>query len=324
MNQAAEEHPAPKERLLAAGHNLVNDLVTREVIEGLRARGTRPILLKGSSVRRLLYALDEERISNDIDLLIEAVELTEVEDALPMLGFRYFGVARLGAGRRGERWWLHEPTGLFVELHTTITGIGASPTIVWETLAANTETVKVDGSAVEILDEVGRIFHVVLNAAKHGRRDAKTMADLERALSLIPVVRWREAAGLALRLDALSSFSAGLRLDPRGVVLLEKLGVDAPVDPIDALRAETAPPLAEGIEWFMQLPSARARAEFLLRTVVPPPQYMRYRSPRARKGRLGLATAYLGRPFWIAAHLRPAIQAWRRARQTARASKLGV
>jgi len=272
----------------------------------------------------MLYALDEERISNDIDLLVDSVELACAEAILPKLGFRFLGVDRLGAARNADRLWMHESTGLLLELHTTIVGIGAAPTSVWETLSAATETMDIDGHPVEILDDVARAFHVAINVAHHGRLDAKTMADLDRALTVISQETWRNAADLARRLDALAAFSAGLRLNPRGALLVRSLGIAAPIDPMVALRAETAPPLAPGIVWFTQLPSAKARAAYLLRVLLPPPGTIRLRSPRARRNSFWLVMAYACRPFWIAAHLRPAIRAWRRARQTARASKLHV
>lgn len=314
----------PTEQLLAAGHNLVNDLITRKVMEGLRDGGTRPILLKGASLRRMLYAVDEQRVSNDIDLLVDSVELAYVEGVLPELGFRFLGVDRLGAGRNADRLWMHESTGFVLELHTTIVGIGAAPTSVWETLSAATETMDIDGHPVEILDDVARAFHVAINVAHHGRLDARTLADLDRALTVISQETWRNAADLARRLDALAAFSTGLRLNPRGALLVQSLGIAAPIDPMIALRAETAPPLAPGIVWFTQLPSAKARAAYLLRVLMPPPVTMRLRSPRARRNCFWLILAYAGRPFWIVAHLRPAIRAWRRAHQTSRASKLRI
>ncbi len=310
------------QRLLAAAHNLANDTVTGEVITGLRKSGARPILLKGPSVRSMLYPVEEERVSNDIDLLVDSAELASVESVLPELGFRFLGVDRLGAGRDADRLWLHEPTGLLLELHTTIVGIGAPPTSTWETLSAATETMDVNGRSVEILGDVARAFHVALNVAHHGRLDEKTMMDLDRALTVIPQETWRQAADIARRLEALAAFSAGLRLNPHGDLLIRSLGIAVPLDPMIALRAETAPPLAPGIEWFTQLPSSTARAAYLLRVLIPPPATMRLRSPRARRNTFWLVMVYAGRPFWIAAHLRPAIQAWRRARRASAASGL--
>ena len=128
---------------------------------------------------------------------------------------------------------------------------------------------------------------------------------------------WQGAAALATRLDALPAFAAGLRLDPRGDALLEALGIDVEPDAMAALRAETAPPLAQGFGWLAQLPSTGARLRFVARTLVPPRGYMELWWPPARRGGLWLVVAYCRRPFWIAAHLAPAVRAWRRARRSA-------
>jgi hypothetical protein len=301
------------EERFGAAVNLVNERVTGVLIDGLRKRGLRSIVLKGASLRRMLYGSSEARVSYDIDVLVAPSDLARVGAALPELEFRYLGVSALGAGRDYRATWQHEPTGLPLELHTTITGIGSPAADVWRVLASRTESMEIGGSRVEVLDEPARAFHVALHVAHHGRADTRTMADLGHALSAVPTSVWREAGALAARLDALPAFAAGLRLDPRGEALLEQLGVAAAPTPEIALRAETAPPLSQGLAWLSQLPSARDRARFLARTAFPPTGYMKVWSPIARRGRLGLIAAYCWRPFWMAAHFVPALRAWRRA-----------
>ena len=85
-------------------------------------------------------------------------------------------------------------------------------------------------------------------------------------------------------MDALPAFAAGLRLDPRGDALLRELEVDARPTPHVALRAETAPPLAQGLGWLAELPTIRARIAFVVRSVFPPPDFMRVWAPSARRG----------------------------------------
>ena len=47
-------------------------------------------------------------------------------------------------------------------------------------------------------------------------------------------------------------------------------------------------------------------------------EYMRWWSPMARRGRLGLSIAYLWRPFWACAQAARAVPALRRARRDMR------
>lgn len=309
--------PADAELLRGAAVSLANDHVTCTLITGLRERDQRAILLKGASLRRLVYDASEVRVSADVDVLVEERRLDAVEAVLPDLGFRYLGVTVADRNRRRRRAWAHEHTGIPVELHTSITGIDAPPDVVWGVLSHETEVEAIGSCSVEILNRPATALHLALNVAHHGRANAKTMADLVRALSRVSFETWSEAAALAKRVDALPAFAAGLRLDPRGHALLRKLDVDAPLTPQVALRAETAPPLAQGLGWLVELPTTRARIGFVVRSVFPPADFMRVWAPSARRGGAWLAAAYCWRPFWMAARLPGAIRAWRRARRAA-------
>lgn len=302
-----------RESLLAAATNLANDCVTATLVSDLRERGIRPILLKAASIRHLLDDSSDERVSYDIDLLMSERELGDVESVLPELGFESLGADTLGAGRDHDRVWVHTSTGLLVELHTSISGIAAPATHAWSALTFETDVLDITGLSVEILGETALVCHLVLNAAHHGRRNAKTMADLDRALTLVSSSTWPDVAALAARLDALPAFAAGLGLDPRGEALLQALRIHVVPDALAALRADTAPPLAQGFGWLMQLPSISAKARFVARALVPPRKYLRLWWPPARRGGPWLAAAYVWRPIWIVLHLFPAVRAWRRA-----------
>ena len=106
----------------------------------------------------------------------------DVEAALPGLGFRYLGVTVADASRRRRRAWVHEQTRVPLELHTSITGIGATPDVVWAMLSRETEVGSIGPGSVEILNRAATALHIVLNVAHHGRANLKTMADLQRAL----------------------------------------------------------------------------------------------------------------------------------------------
>ncbi len=307
--------PADRDLLRSAGLSLANDSVTCALLVGLRTRNLRPILLKGASLRRLAYEPSDVRVSADIDVLVDERELDAVEAALPDLGFRYLGVTVADERRSGRRAWMHEPTGIPLELHTSITGIEAPPAVVWSVLSDHGEVESICSCTVEVLDRPATALHLVLNAAHHGRANTKTASDLRRAVEHVSLPTWREAASLAEKLDALPAFGAGLQLDPAGKALLEKLGIDVPPTPHVVLRAETAPPLAQGIGWMSDLPTMRERIRFVVRSVFPSPDFMRVWAPSARRGRLWLFAAYARRPIWMVARLPRAVRAWRRARR---------
>jgi len=309
--------PADPELLRSAAVSLANDHVTRALLAGLGQRGQRAILLKGPSLRRVLYDPSDVRVSSDIDVLVDKRSLDAVEAALPDLGFRYLGVTVAERNRRRRRAWVHEQTGIPLELHTSITGMDASPEVVWEVLSEETEVAPIGPCSVEILNRPATAMHIALNVAHHGRANAKTMADLERALERVSPDTWRAAAALAARVDAVPAFAAGLHLDLRGDAVLRDLEIDARPTLDVALRAETAPPLAQGLGWLAELPTTRARIGFVVRSVFPPPDFMRVWAPSTRRGGMWLAAAYCWRPLWMAVRLPEALRAWRRARRVA-------
>jgi glycosyltransferase involved in cell wall biosynthesis len=77
-------------------------------------------------------------------------------------------------------------------------------------------------------------------------------------------------------------------------------------------------PIALGVEHFVQTRGLRAKAALLAREVAPTPAFMRWWTPLARRGKLGLALSYPWRVVWFLEHLLPALRAWRQARYEAR------
>jgi hypothetical protein len=294
--------------------NLANEGATASMVGALKAAQVRAIVLKGPPLRRWLYGNSPDRVSMDIDLLVPWPDLAAIERALSQIGWRYLGIDALGRDRPHCRIWERPDNGLILELHQNIAGVGLSGGEAWEVFSSRTEEVMIGGVSAEVLDLPARAMHVALHAAQHGVGFQRTMRDLELALEK-PVAVWQQAAALAVQLDAVPAFTAGLALLPKGQSLLEQLRLASRL-PIDiALRASSPPPTAEGLEWGMRLPGLRAKARFALEHLVPPPEYMRVWLPLARRGKLGLAAGYVWRPAWLLVRIGPAVRAWRRARR---------
>jgi Uncharacterised nucleotidyltransferase len=311
-----ETETSSRSALLATGVNLINEAATAEIVEALRRASIRTIVLKGPSLRRWLYEPEVPRVSEDIDLLVRSSDFPATESVLPRLGYAYLGVDAVGPGRPHCRIWQGRDNELIIELHEGIAGIGAPPEDAWSVLAAQTEEMLLAETPVEVLAPPARALHVALHAAQHGAEYDRTLTDLRRALEILPGEIWEQAAQLARRLQATQAFAAGLALLPSGRAAVSRLGLEADPSVRVALRAGTAPPMAEGLEWLTTVPGLRAKAAFLVRTLVPPPGYMRVLRPRTRRSRLRLALAYAWRPFWLLWHAGPALLAWRRARKT--------
>ncbi|MDQ3090751.1 MAG: nucleotidyltransferase family protein [Actinomycetota bacterium] len=297
--------------VLLTVHTLLVDQVTAEVIAALRGRQVASILLKGPSIAAWLYADGTLRSYNDCDLLVAPEGLLAAQAVLDELGFRDTMIP-LDHPRLESHEWVRGRDR--IDLHTTLIGIGALPRVVWGALSAMTLTQQVAGVEVQVLGPTALALHVVLHAAQHGREDPKPVEDLSRAIRAVPRDRWREVAALADRLQATDAFGVGLRLLPEGRALASWLELPPPRSADAFLRVDRVP-LALAFEHLATTAGARARASLVLRELFPTPAFIRWWSPLARRGPLGLAIAYCWRPVWLITQAGPGFLAWRRARR---------
>jgi hypothetical protein len=313
---------SPLERFRTSAVNLVTDTLTARIAARLRADGVRLVVLKGASFREWLYEDDEERRSDDVDVLVPPDARERVHARLAALGLRSIGPTKVGHGRSQE-WWWHEPkTGIIVELHESLSGVGVDNEAAWHVLSEHTVRMKVAGETVEVLDLPRRALHLALHAAHHGPAYPRPIADLERGIAALPEQTWREAVDVARRLDAVPALVAGLRLAETGRGLVANLGLaKEEMSRADvALRAAGAPPGAEGFAWLLEVHGARGKLGVVAQALAPPPGVIRAWSPLARRNSAGLSVMYLCRPLWLARHAIPALTAVRRADRDASAS----
>jgi hypothetical protein len=295
------------------------DQITAEVVAALRVGGVQSILLKGPSIARWLYADGSPRSYIDSDLLVPPERQSLAEAVLAELGFESVLADEDTPGwQLAAHLWMR-PDGTQVDLHRTLVGIDAAPATVWKVLSTESRPMCVGGLTVEVLSRSAIAFHIALHAAQHGRADTARLEDLDRALSALGSEEWRDAAALSERLDAVPAFSTGLRLIPAGAELAARLDLPVAASTEASLRARNAPRGALGLEELARVRGLRAKLGLIARNMVPSPRFMRAWSPLARRGRIGLAAAYVWRPIAIVLRAGPAAFAWLRARHQASA-----
>lgn len=291
---------------------LILDAATAELFPRLEQAGVRALLLKGPSVARWLYANEGERGYSDIDVLLSPEQLRSAGEVLRALGYKRVHTFR------SEEGWLRRRDQVVVDVHTSLVGVEAGESDAWRLLSERSEPLTVAEVDVEVLAPDARALHIAMHALAHGSRERKPLADLERALRLLPADTWDEAAALAQRLDAVPAFAAGLRLLPDGAAQAARLRLPDRRSLEVALREGTAPPLSVRLYALLRTPGVSAKAELLAHGLLPSPTVMRARFRLARRGRLGLALAYFWRPVWLLWRLGPAVRALSRARARAR------
>jgi hypothetical protein len=313
VDGSAPEHQAV---VLAKANNLRIDAATAEALGALEHAGARALLLKGPALSSW-YADDPARAYLDCDLWIRPDHVELAGAALEQLGFaRHVDEAGL------PQWWLAHATtwwrehdGVAIDLHRFLQGVGADPNVAWSVLASNAETIIVARHPAPILSEPARALYVTLHAAHHGQAWGKALIHLERALDALDESAWRAAANLAERVSATEPFSAGLRLNPAGVELADRLGLPLARSVEVALRAESPPPTALGFDQIATASGTLARARVILRKAFPPPGFIRHWWPRAAQSRKMLVVGYLYRPVWLIRSAPRGFSAWRRARK---------
>lgn len=290
------------------------DLVTAEVIVAMRVEQIRCIVLKGPSIAHWLYDEPDRRRYVDSDLLVPPSQLHASEEVLIRLGFQREPGDEDPAvpGPHHGHHWRRSADSARVDLHWTLAGVGAPPFEVWQAMEEHATVLPIAGIEADVPDRVATAVIVCLHAAWHGREHAQPQEDLARALAHFEIDVWREAALLAARMRATDAFTGGLRLDPGGSALADQLSLPAGL-PFEVVLSASHKRLgAFALYRFATTPGTRAKARLAGRKLVPPSSFMRLMSPLARRGRLGLAAAYLWRPFVLTWRLGFALRAlWR-------------
>lgn len=300
------------------------DAAAAECISKLRTEGIRAILLKGPVMAHWLYAGRAPRTYTDVDLLVAPDEFPRAVRKLASIGYRNLTEARdTIEGTHAVPLTLEAdadaglPGGLSVDLHWSFHGIGASGEVFWTVVAEDAERMLISGTEVDVPSEPARALLLALHAGTYKSSFRQPLTDLDRALERLPDDIWRNAHRLAVRLDAVPRFAAGLATRPLGLELIDRLSLEGTVDVRSALHTAGAPPaVADGLARLASARGVGPKMRLLARALIPASPALRLTHPRlARLGRFGLAISYVYRPLWLLAKLPGALRAYLRARR---------
>jgi hypothetical protein len=303
-----------------AMQTLALDQAAATAADRLRVAGIPTLLLKGPSFSRWLYSEEATRSYVDIDLLVPFDLAAAAESELMRAGFTRSGYETIQGDRPRYAVSLRSPQGDWIDLHRTLIGVG-KPERLFAVLAGGARPFDVGGGIIDEPPAPGRALVLALHAAKEASRSEKVGADLARAMEVVPVDVWTAAAKLAEEVGALEAFAAGVRRDPAGPKIAERLGLPDELTKDVSLRTTKPPPLAVGLDYVLDSQGIGGKVIFGIRKAFPPPSFMRSWRPLARRGTIGLAVAYVYRPFWLIVKTVPAAIAVRRARRAARDSR---
>jgi hypothetical protein len=281
---------------MTALRNLSVDEVTGEVFRALRAAGIPSLVLKGPAIASWIYDPGEVRGYGDTDLMVSVDDWDRAVRVLRRLGFAH-EIEEMGHPRMesiaSDPWYRGSAT---LDLHATLYGIGAPPREAWRVLGATAVPLRVGREELVALGPAARVLHIALHVAQH--QAGKPIIDLERAVARLDEAVWQEAKDIAAQLDALPAFNNGLSRIPAGAALATRLGVAGEHSVEIDLRASQVP-LAEGLYTLVRATGWRARLRAVVAELAPTAEFMRWWSPLARRGRVGLTLAYAWRPVYL-------------------------
>jgi hypothetical protein len=312
--------------IAGVARTLLLDAAAAECISILRAEGVRAVLLKGPVTAQWLYSDHAPRMYTDVDLLVAPDEFPRAVRTLEGVGYRNLARARDTVEgthavplslERPSAGITPSPAGLSVDLHWSFDGISASDAAFWALVAGGAEQMLVAGTVVDVPSEPARALLLALHAGTFRDSFRQPLTDLDRALERLPDDTWVAACRLAVRLDALPRFAAGLGTRPLGLKLIHRLDLNGAIDVRSALHAAGEPPaVADGLVRLAADRGVGPRMRLLARALIPPGPSMRLTHPRlASYGSLGLGLAYTYRPVWLIAKLPAALRAYMRARR---------
>jgi hypothetical protein len=291
------------------------DAALVEVVDACAAVGVEPLVLKGAALARTLYRSDESRGYFDVDLLVASEDLSAVGQVLDDMGYRNVtelqGVDDVAGILHAQMWSRLVPEfgNLTVDLHWRLYGCEAPPQIVWQALSARHMLIDVAGRRVRTLDRPGLALHLALHTAQHGPDDLKAAADLNRGLERLSPEIWCQAADLAVELQAVEAFAAGLRLVPGGDLLARRLELPAAESLLWQIAHRGERPRGTfHMQAFTEARGLIERIKLLRRSLLPKRAWIVWEHPQAARSRVRLFAAYcahiLRAPAW-------ATRAWR-------------
>ena len=309
------------DRYSQLAHNFAVDALTTEAVGAFGREGIETLVLKGPVLAKWLYP-GEVRPYVDCDLMVAPDDRARAVRVLERLGFMEhlpWMPTPLSLDPGGTAF--NRPGEGMVDLHCQLPGLDGNPDAIWSRLAASAERQVIAGVELRVPDRDTLLLHVVLHAAHHANLvDGKPLEDLRRALVLLEEAEWSSALELARVYHGVPAFAVGLRLLPEGRDLACRLGLGEVRSFQHEVRREDNVIAEELYALLFADTGIRQKLAVAASDVFPRPDYMRWWSPLAMRGRLGLAGAYLWRAIWIIGQAPRAIHTlWRIQRAKGRA-----
>ncbi len=289
------------------------DRLTAEIAGALEANGLETIVLKGPVLAAWLYP-GELRQYCDSDLMVAPEQWAQAAGVLKQMGFRSWVLRPLFVDPGGTAF---QRDAAIVDLHYAIPGLFGDPGAIWDSIRVRSGCQSIGGAELRVPDRTTVLMHVALHAGHHANLvGAQPFEDLRRAIACIHQQQWQRAADLAREYDGVAAFATGLQLLPEGRELAKRLGLGEVRSFRYRMRLEDNLVAEEISALFSADTNAWRKLTTVAGELFPRPEYMRWWSPLARRGKLGLTIAYIWRPLWAIGQVPGALRTIWKVRRT--------
>jgi Uncharacterised nucleotidyltransferase len=288
------------------------DHLAAEIAGAFGADGIETIVLKGPVLAQWLYP-GELRQYCDSDLMVAPERWAQAAEVLERMGFRSWVLRPLFVDPGGTDFRRGEDV---VDLHHAIPGLFGDPSAIWASVRTRSERQLIGGAELCVPDRTTVLMHVALHAGHHANLVGyKPFEDLRRAIACTNEQQWQQALDLAREYDGIAAFTTGLELLPEGRKLARRLELAEVRLFRYRLRLQDNLVAEEVTAMFSPDVNMWRKLTTVASEIFPQAEYMRWWSPLARRGRSGLAIAYVWRPLWAIGQLPGALRAIWRARR---------
>ncbi len=298
-----------------------DDVRGARVRAALREHGIVSVLIKGSGFHAVFPTPGPRARSADCDLLIAPSTRDPAEAVLRSLGFHPLFLASDAMDESGSHasTWSAPDDDFQIDLHHTLPELTGAPEHLWRTLQPHLIEVPVGGQATLTLDRTAAALLAAVHAAHHTRDATKPLGALELVLATLAAHEWSAVTALARELDAVEPLSAALGLVPGGETVREQQGLPQQVEVARRMRLDSADWGATVLADLRDADGLRHRIGIVRTVLAPTPTAMRtYHPGLARRGRRGLAVAYVLRPLRLLVRLPRSLAVLARYRRGAR------
>jgi hypothetical protein len=203
--------------------SMAADRATGELARAFREAGVKWLLLKGPSVRSLLYPDTASRPYVDVDVLVAPGDLPTAEALLQALGYEPAPYSTRQEVEHDSPW--RRPGGSTVDLHRGFTHVPAPGSATWTALSRDTRQIEVAGEAIQAASEGPMALLIALHALGDAPAKGKAFGDLERACESFELDVWNDAREIAYELRAERNLAVALALTPKGKPIATRMGL---------------------------------------------------------------------------------------------------